>query len=120
MSRGTQPTTFCRVALWRQNGSAILEIADDGRGIGAYAGEGSGQGLNNMRARAAALGGVLTIDAGPRGLGTAVRAIVAPVVDRPACRALVRNIGRGFYRVVEAIPQRLGLVWIWSRIADAV
>lgn len=34
--------------------------------------------------------------------------------------ALVRNIGRGFYRVVEAIPQRLVLVWTWNRLAEAV
>jgi hypothetical protein len=34
--------------------------------------------------------------------------------------ALVRNTGRGFYRVVEAIPQRLVLVWIWNRLAEAV
>lgn len=33
--------------------------------------------------------------------------------------ALVRNIGRGFYRIVEA-PQRLVLAWSWTRLAAAV
>jgi transposase, IS6 family len=34
--------------------------------------------------------------------------------------ALLRNIRRGFYRVVEAVPQRLVLVWTWNRLAEAV
>src|SRR5438132_567247 len=33
--------------------------------------------------------------------------------------ALVRNIGRGFYRVAEA-PKRLLLAWSWTRLAEAV
>jgi transposase-like protein len=34
--------------------------------------------------------------------------------------ALMRNIRRGFYRVVESVPQRLVCAWTWSRLADAV
>lgn len=34
--------------------------------------------------------------------------------------ALMRNIRRRFYRVVEAIPQRLVLTWTWNRLAEAV
>jgi len=75
VARHAEATT-CRIALWQQSGSAVLEIADDGRGIGYDEGKGSGHGLNNMRARAAALGGVLTIDQGLQGQGTVVRAIV--------------------------------------------
>jgi signal transduction histidine kinase len=75
VARHAAPTT-CRIALWRQQGSAVLEIADDGRGIGADVGQTPRRGLSNMRARAAALGGVVTIDEGLRGRGTAVRAIV--------------------------------------------
>jgi signal transduction histidine kinase len=75
VARHAEATT-CRVALSRENGSAVLEIADDGIGLAPDVGQTSGQGLQNMRGRAAALGGVLTIDEGLRGRGTAVRAIV--------------------------------------------
>jgi IS6 family transposase len=34
--------------------------------------------------------------------------------------ALIRNIRRGFYRVVEATPWRLVCAWTWSRLAGAV
>jgi transposase, IS6 family len=34
--------------------------------------------------------------------------------------ALMRNIRRRFYRVAEAIPQRLELTWTWNRLAEAV
>jgi transposase, IS6 family len=34
--------------------------------------------------------------------------------------ALMRNIRRGFYRVIESVPQRLRLAWTWSRLAEAV
>jgi IS6 family transposase len=33
--------------------------------------------------------------------------------------ALVRNIGRNFYRVTEA-PKRLTLAWSWTRLAEAI
>jgi signal transduction histidine kinase len=54
----------------------VLEVADDGRGTDPELIHTSGQGLSNMRARAAALGGVLIIAVGLHGRGTAVRAIV--------------------------------------------
>lgn len=31
--------------------------------------------------------------------------------------ALMRNLRRQFYRVVEAIPQRSVLTWTWNRLA---
>jgi transposase-like protein len=34
--------------------------------------------------------------------------------------ALMRNIRRRFYRVVESVPQRLLLTWSWNRLAEAV
>jgi transposase, IS6 family len=34
--------------------------------------------------------------------------------------ALICNIRRRFYRVGEAIPQRLVLTWTWNRLAEAV
>src|SRR6266567_277252 len=34
--------------------------------------------------------------------------------------ALMRNLRRRFYRLVESVPQRLLLAWSWSRLAEAV
>jgi transposase-like protein len=34
--------------------------------------------------------------------------------------ALMRNIRRRFYRIVESVPQRLVFAWTWSRLAEAV
>jgi len=34
--------------------------------------------------------------------------------------ALMRNIRRGFYRVVQSVPQRLVFAWAWNRLAGAV
>ncbi len=34
--------------------------------------------------------------------------------------ALMRNLRPGFYRVIEAVPQRLVFAWTWSRLAAAV
>jgi len=34
--------------------------------------------------------------------------------------ALMRNIRRRFYRVVQSVPQRLLLAWTWNRLAEAV
>jgi IS6 family transposase len=34
--------------------------------------------------------------------------------------ALVRNIRRGFYRIVESVPRRLVFAWAWNRLAGAV
>ena len=55
-----------------------LEVADDGRGLDALAGEGSG--LRGMRERALSIGAELTIES-PPGLGVTVRLLVpGPVV----------------------------------------
>jgi transposase-like protein len=35
-------------------------------------------------------------------------------------QALMRNIRRGFYQVVEAVPPRLVFAWTWNRLAEAV
>ena len=34
--------------------------------------------------------------------------------------ALMRNLRRRFYPVVDSAPQRLALAWSWSRLAEAV
>jgi signal transduction histidine kinase len=68
--------TMCHVALRREDGAAVLEVSDDGSGVGTDLGQTSGQGLGNMRARAAARGGVLIVTEGLQGRGTGLRAIV--------------------------------------------
>jgi signal transduction histidine kinase len=67
-----------RLALDQTAGTVCLEVADDGRGIGAN--RGTGVGLSSMRERAAELGGTLTIATGTSG-GTVVTAALpyAPV-----------------------------------------
>jgi signal transduction histidine kinase len=62
----------CGLALRTDDGAAILEVSDDGRGLGELK-TGSGDGLPNMRARAAGLGGVLSVGPGADGRGTLVR-----------------------------------------------
>jgi signal transduction histidine kinase len=66
----------CRVTLRRENENAILEVSDDGRGVGPESGRTNGHGLNNMRGRAVALGGVLLVIEGLHGRGTTLRASV--------------------------------------------
>jgi transposase, IS6 family len=34
--------------------------------------------------------------------------------------ALMRNIRRGFYRIMESVPQRLVFAWAWNRLAGVV
>ena len=62
----------CRLSLRREGRLAVLEVRDDGRGFDVSGVDGSGQGLANMRQRAAALGGSVTIEAAPA-QGTSVR-----------------------------------------------
>ena len=62
----------CRLSLARRNGVAVLEIDDDGQGFQATTQHGSGQGLRNLRERAASLGGELSIESAP-GEGTTVQ-----------------------------------------------
>ncbi len=45
---------------------------------------------------------------------------VASAVIFARGHALIRNVRRGFYRVVESVPQRLALAWTWNRLAEAV
>ena len=61
----------CRLALRREDGAIVLEIDDDGEGFDP-AHRGTGMGLPNLRDRARALGGELSIDAAP-GRGTLLR-----------------------------------------------
>jgi signal transduction histidine kinase len=60
------------VVLGREDGAAVLEIEDDGRGFEPDSVSESGRGLGNLRARADALGGKLEIHSKP-GAGTSVR-----------------------------------------------
>lgn len=60
------------VVLGREDGAALLEVEDDGRGFEPQAATDTGQGLGNLRARAEALGGTLEIRSEP-GAGTSVR-----------------------------------------------
>lgn len=62
----------CRVSLHRDQGAATLEVDDDGDGFDVAAAEGSGHGLENLRARAARVGGSAEIASAP-GQGTTVR-----------------------------------------------
>ena len=64
----------CRVSLRREGDAAVLEVDDDGKGFDPSAGS-AGMGLPNLRDRARALGGELTLDAAP-GRGTLVRVAI--------------------------------------------
>jgi signal transduction histidine kinase len=56
VSRHAQAAT-CRVSLYRDANGATLEIDDDGRGFDPAEAPGAGQGLRNLRERAATVGG---------------------------------------------------------------
>jgi two-component system sensor histidine kinase UhpB len=62
------------LSLVERGDALILEIGDDGRGIGA--GTRPGTGIDGMRERARLAGGVLEIGPGPGGSGTLVRLTV--------------------------------------------
>lgn len=62
----------CRVSLRRDGDAAVLEIDDDGRGFDPSTPREGGQGLGNLRTRAASFGGAVAIDS-IRGQGTTVR-----------------------------------------------
>lgn len=66
-----------RVSLRMENKALVLEIEDDGVGIGAVETVASGVGVDGMRARLSSLDGKLTLDS-PSGRGTRVRAVVKP------------------------------------------
>jgi signal transduction histidine kinase len=71
VSRHAQATT-CRVSLYRDGATVVLEVDDDGRGFDPARTPPSGQGLRNLGARAEALGGRVEI-ASRSGEGTRVR-----------------------------------------------
>jgi signal transduction histidine kinase len=72
-----------RMELRREAGLAVLEISDDGVGFDRNAISDPGHhGLPNMRARAEAIGGRLTIDSRP-GVGTRVAVWMTPVAEAP-------------------------------------
>jgi signal transduction histidine kinase len=72
--------TAVEVRLFEEGGSLVLEVADDGVGIGAEAS--AGVGLQSMRERAAELGGRLDVTGRPSG-GTVLRATLPlPIVAR--------------------------------------
>ena len=60
------------LALTRTNGTVVLEVRDDGRGITDGQASGEGVGLGGMRERALLVGGRLTVGRRPEG-GTEVR-----------------------------------------------
>jgi signal transduction histidine kinase len=71
VSRHAQATT-CRISLYRDQDTVVLEVDDDGRGFDLATVRRGGQGLGNLRARALAIGGQVEIDSRP-GTGTRVR-----------------------------------------------
>ena len=62
--------TLARVAVRRENGAALVEVADDGDGGAALDG---GSGLQGLADRVGALDGTLELDS-PAGGGTVLRA----------------------------------------------
>jgi signal transduction histidine kinase len=71
ISRHAQATT-CRVSLYQQGDSAVLEIDDDGHGFAPASAPGTGQGLRNLHDRAERLGGRTEVHSTP-GQGTSVQ-----------------------------------------------
>jgi hypothetical protein len=69
--RHAQATT-CRVSLYEDAGTVVLEVDDDGRGFHPANVRPGGQGLGNLRERALAIGGRVEVDSHP-GEGTPVR-----------------------------------------------
>jgi signal transduction histidine kinase len=71
VSRHAQAST-CRVSLYRDGATVVLEVDDDGRGFDPAKARSEGQGLGNLRSRAQALGGRVELDS-HSGEGTRVR-----------------------------------------------
>jgi signal transduction histidine kinase len=74
VSRHAKAVT-CRVSLYTDEHGGVLEIDDDGRGFDPTRPTGPGQGLRNLRERAASLGGRAQVDSTP-GQGTRVRVTI--------------------------------------------
>lgn len=66
--------TTCRVSLHREDGAAVLEVDDDGRGFDP-ANTRRGDGLTNLEQRAVDLGGKASIESAPT-QGTTVRLVI--------------------------------------------
>ena len=71
VSRHAQAAT-CRISLYPDGATVVLEVDDDGRGFDPATARPGGQGLGNLRARAQAIGGRVELDSRP-GEGTRVR-----------------------------------------------
>ena len=66
--------TTARVEIGRRGGSRFVAVRDDGEGFEPRD-DGAGQGLANMRERAASIGGSLSLRSAPRG-GTSVEVVL--------------------------------------------
>jgi signal transduction histidine kinase len=65
------------VAIEQRGGRRVVSVADDGKGI-EVDDPGAGQGLKNMRSRAASIQGVLSLRSSP-GQGTSIEVVLRPV-----------------------------------------
>jgi signal transduction histidine kinase len=65
----------CRITLSKRDGSVLLEIDDDGRGLDLRTAMGAGQGLENIRQRASSMSGSLEVESDAAS-GTTVRLII--------------------------------------------
>jgi two-component system sensor histidine kinase UhpB len=77
VARTPRPPTWTRACAARRDGSCS-PVRDDGKGLDGAPGKGTGFGLQNMRRRAEAIGGTLTMAPGPRG-GTEIVLRTGPV-----------------------------------------
>jgi signal transduction histidine kinase len=75
--------TTVSLRLRYENGVVILEIEDDGKGIGPPEGHRHGNGLNNIRKRAKAAGGTCEFLDGAGEKGTLVRLTIPVQPDKP-------------------------------------
>ena len=65
------------VSIVQRNGRRVVVVSDDGTGIDV-ADPGAGQGLKNMRSRAASIEGVLSLRSSP-GKGTSIEVVLRPI-----------------------------------------
>jgi signal transduction histidine kinase len=65
-----------QIRLRVENARLVLEIEDDGKGIGTPDGHRHGNGLQNIRKRAQAAGGTCEFQTASAGKGTLVRLII--------------------------------------------
>ena len=64
------------VLILQQGDRRIVRVSDDGSGFGSEEG-GAGQGLKNMRSRAASIQGVFSLRSSP-GRGTSIEVVLRP------------------------------------------